>query len=133
VRSPDQLPARDRVAAWIGDRIGSWTFVVGIAVLLAVGILVAVRRDEVDGATVLLGVVVSGLVLLDLSILQMTIRRADRAAEELAMHHLEVARGAAAETEELRGQLERLAVEVARLNARSRAGQQQAAGEGRGA
>jgi uncharacterized membrane protein len=131
VRSPERLPRRERAAAWIGDRIGSWTFVLVMAVLLEVGMIAAIRRDEVDGAVAVLGVVVSGLVLLDLSILLMTIRRADRTAEELAMHHLEATGRTAAEMAELGGQLERLAVEVARLNARIRAWQEQAAGEGR--
>ena len=49
--------------------------------------------------SVVLGVVVSGLVLLDLSILLMAIRRADRTAEELAMHQLDETRRAAAEME----------------------------------
>ncbi|SFL57233.1 hypothetical protein SAMN04488085_113110 [Geodermatophilus ruber] len=106
---------------WVGGRIGSWTFVVVIAVLLEVGMVAAIRQDEVDGAVAVLGVVVSGLVLLGLSVLLMTVRRADRVAQELALHHLEATRRTAAELEELRGQVERLAVDVARLNARLRA------------
>jgi uncharacterized membrane protein len=132
VRSPERLPRGERVAAWIGDRLGSWTFVVVMAVLLEIGMVAAVRQDEVDGAVAVLGVVVSGLVLLDLSILLMAIRRADRTAEELAMHHLEATGRTAAEMAELGERIERLAVEVAQLNARIRARQQQAAGERRG-
>lgn len=124
VRSPDGLPRRDRAAAWIGDRIGSWTFVLVTAVLLEVGMVMAVRQDEVDGAIAVLGVVVSGLVLLDLSILLMAIRRADRTAEELAMHQLDETRRAAAEMAELRGQLDQMAVEIARVHARMRAWKQ---------
>ena len=131
VRSPERLPRRERAAGWIGGRIGSWTFVVLLAVLLAVGMVVAVRQDEVDGAVAVLGVVVSGLILLDLSILLMAIRRADRMAAELAVHHLEATGRTAAEMAELGGDMERLAVEVARLNARIRVWQEQA-GEGRG-
>ncbi|WP_222272555.1 hypothetical protein [Modestobacter marinus] len=124
VRSPDRLPRRERAAAWLADRIGSWTFVVVVAVLLEVGMVAAVRQDRVDGAVALLGVVVSGLVLLDLSILLMTIRRADRTAEELAVHHLATTGRTAEELEELRRQVELLSVEVARLHARLRAWQQ---------
>jgi uncharacterized membrane protein len=117
----EETRRRERVAEWLGDRIGSWTCVVLIVVLLEAGMVAAVRQDEVDGAVAFLGVVVSGLVLLDLSILFMSVRRADRAAERLAMHHLEVTRQTTAELEELGDRLERLAVDVGRLDARIRA------------
>ncbi len=129
VRSPEELTRRERAAAWVGDRIGSWTFVAVTVVLLEAGMVVAVRQDEVDGAVAVLGVVVSGLVLLDLSILFMSIRRADRTAEELAMHHLDATRRTTAELEELSDQVERLAVEVARLDARIRTWSQGSARE----
>ncbi len=132
VRSPEELTRRERAAAWVGDRIGSWTFVAATVVLLEVGMVVAVRQDEVDGAVAVLGFVVSGLVLLDLSILFMAIRRADRTAEELAMHHLEATRRTTAELEELRDRLERLAVDLARLDARIRVWTHQSAREERG-
>jgi len=132
VRSPDGLTRRERAAAWTGDRIGSWSFVVPAVVLLGAGTVVAVRRDRVDGAVAVLGVVVSGVVLLDLSILLMAIGRADRTAEELAMHDLEATRRTTAEIEELGRQLERLSVEVARLGARISAGTHAAAAGGEG-
>jgi uncharacterized membrane protein len=122
----EETRRRERVAEWLGDRIGSWTCVVLIVVLLEAGMVAAVRQDEVDGAIAVLGVVVSGLVLLDLSILFMSVRRADRAAERLAMHHLEVTRQTTAELEELGDRLERLAVDVGRLDARIRAWNHQA-------
>jgi uncharacterized membrane protein len=129
VRSPEQLTRRERAAAWVGDRIGSWTFVAVTVVLLEVGMVVAIREDEVDGAIAVLGVVVSGLVLLDLSVLFMAIRRADRTAAELAMHHLESARRTTTALEELGAQVERVAVDLARLDARLRTRQQPPARE----
>lgn len=129
VRAGSELTRRERAADWLGDRIGSWTFVVAAGVVLGVVLVVAVRPGVHDGPVAVLGVVVAGLVLLDLSVVLMVVRRADRSAAELALQRLEATRRAAAELRDLGDQLDRMSVELGRLTARVRSGLDLAAGE----
>jgi len=70
------------------------------------------------GPVAVLGVILCGLVVLDLSLLLMTARRADRTASELASYDLESKRRAAAAAADLRDEVDRLRAELARVAAR---------------
>jgi len=115
VRSAD---GRDRAADLARDVLGSWTFAVVAAALVVASVVMSVRRDHAAGAASLLNVVVSGLVLLELSVVLMTARRSDEMAGEVALFELESDRRSAAAVEDLRDEVERLRGDLARLTAR---------------
>jgi uncharacterized membrane protein len=120
-RHPGVRPAgwRDRAADRVGAWAGSWVFVAVAAGALLAGLWLAGRRGA--GALAVLAAVVSGLVLLELSVVLMAVRRADRNAGELALDHLAATERTTAEIRELADRLERLTVELARLTAHSAA------------
>jgi hypothetical protein len=118
VRSPDRLSARERAADKARDLVGSWSFTIPAAALVAVGIVLALRHDRQAGPVAVLGVVLSGLAVVGLSLVLMAASRADRIAGEAALHQLDSDRRAAAGITELRDEVEQLRVDVARLTAR---------------
>jgi hypothetical protein len=105
-----------RAARWLG----SWPFLVVTAVLVVAATVVAALGDAPPVAV--LGLVIGGLVLLELPLLFMAVRSADRISSGLATDHLDSDRQLAGEVDELADTVARLAVELARLNARLRAG-----------
>jgi hypothetical protein len=113
VRSYDGLTRRERATDRARDLLGSWIAATVGAGLVGTGILLTVRRDAA-GMTVVL----SGLVVVSLSIVLMTSRRLDDTATEIALYHLESDRRAAVAIEELRDEVERLRGDLARLTAR---------------
>jgi hypothetical protein len=117
VRSGDRLSRGERFADLARDRLGSWNATTVGAVVLVAGIAMSVRRDRADTGTVL-AVVLCGLVFMDLSLVLMVVRRADRTASELALYELESARRSAATIADLRDEVDALRVQVARLAAR---------------
>jgi hypothetical protein len=120
VSSPPR-PARPETAGQRAARwLGSWPFLIATAVLVIVAMMVATLGDGAWVAVVAL--VVVGLVLLELPLLFMAVRTAGRVSSGLATEHLDFDRQLAGEVEELADTVARLAVELARLNARLRAG-----------
>ncbi|TCC35272.1 hypothetical protein E0H75_41545 [Kribbella capetownensis] len=114
VRSHDGLPRRERAADLARGLLGSWTAATVGAGLVGAGIVLTVRRDAATGMTVVL----SGLVVVALSIVLMTSKRLDDTAAEVALYALESDRRAAVAIEELRDEVERLRGDLARLTAR---------------
>jgi hypothetical protein len=105
-----------RAARWLG----SWPFLAATAVLVVVAAVVAALGDAPPLAVV--DLVLGGLVVLELPLLFMAVRSADRISSGLATDHLDSSRQLAGEVDELADTVARLAVELARLNARLRAG-----------
>jgi hypothetical protein len=108
----------------IGHWVGSWAFAAVTVVLVVVA---TVLTDRYGGGSPLavLGVILTGLVLAELPLLFMLVGHADRTATELALHQLESDKQMAAQIGELADNEARLAVELARLNARLRASRRQ--------
>jgi uncharacterized membrane protein len=125
VRSNDRLSRGERAADLARDGLGSWIFAAAGGVLVIVGIVMAVRWDEDVGLVPTLLVVLSGLALVELSLVLMAARRAARTAGEVALYDLESDRRAAAAVEELRDEVERLRGDLARLIARLQTSGQQ--------
>jgi hypothetical protein len=111
VRSAD---GRDRAADLARDVLGSWTFAAIAAALAVASVVMSVRRDHPASVAAVL----SGLVLVELSIVLMTARRTDEVAGEVALYELESDRRSAAAVEDLRDEVERLRGDLARLTAR---------------
>ena len=118
MRSDELLSLGERAADRARDGLGSFTFAAGAAVLIGVTIVLAVRHDDRAGPVAVLGLALSGLTLVELSLLLMAARRADRTAAESALYELESDRRAAAGVGELRDEVERLRGDLARLAAR---------------
>lgn len=91
---------------------------VGACAPVAVGIVAALRPDDRTGPVAVLGRVVSGVAVVELSLVLMPARRADRTAAELALHDLDSTLCAAAAIKDLRGEVERLRGNLAGLAAR---------------
>jgi hypothetical protein len=131
--APAHAGLRSARAAVPGERLvhglGSWPFVVASAVAVAV---VAAAVLVAAGPTVaVLQLALIGLVLVELPLLFMAVRAADRASSGIAIDHLDADRQLAGEVDELADTVARLAVELARLNARLRSGSAAGRQEGR--
>lgn len=107
-----KLGRRGRAA----DLAGSWVFL-AVTGLLCGASLMAARPDRRVVAVAILSVVLSGLAVVELSIVLMTTRRTDEVAAEVALFDLESSRRAAAAVEDLRDEVERLRADLARLTA----------------
>jgi len=116
VRSGDRLTVAERAADTARDALGSWTFAGAGVLLIGLGVALAVRHDGADPVAVLT-LVLSGLVLAEVSVVLMAARRADRITGEHAVHDLDVARRVTAAVEELHDEVERLRRDLARLAA----------------
>jgi uncharacterized membrane protein len=130
VRSEARLSLAERAADRARDGLGSWTFVVAAAVLVSAGVVMAVRYDDHVGTVAVLALVLSGVAVVELSLVLMTARRTDQSAAELAVYDLESDRRAAAEVAVLRDELEWLRGDLARLAARVETSSQQIATRG---
>jgi hypothetical protein len=111
------VPADSR-ALRLGRWLGSWPFVLASAVAVAVLTVLVVLRSGPSLAV--LQLLLLGLVLVELPLLFVAVRSADRSAADLATDHLDSARRLAGEVDELADTVARLAVDLARLNARLR-------------
>jgi uncharacterized membrane protein len=115
VRSDDELSVGERAADGVRDALGSWPFLAVAVALVGVGIDAAVAYDDRAGPAAALGLVLGGLAVVELLLLLMAVRRADRTAGELALHELESMRRAAAGIHEVRDDVAALREDVARL------------------
>lgn len=112
-----KLGQRGTAAVLIRDLVGNWVFL-AVAGVLCVASLMAARPDRRVVVVAILSVVLSGLAVVELSIVLMTARRTDEVAAEVALFDLESDRRAAAAVEDLRDEVERLRADLARLTAR---------------
>jgi uncharacterized membrane protein len=115
VRSGDELSMGERTADGVRDALGSWPFLAVAVALVSVGIDATVAYDDRAGPTAALGLVLGGLAVVELLLVLMAVRRADRTAGELALHELESMRRAAAGIHEVRDDVAALREDVARL------------------
>jgi uncharacterized membrane protein len=115
VRSDDELSMGERAADGVRDALGSWPFLAVAVALVGVGIDAAVAYDDRAGSAAALGLVLGGLAVVELSLVLMAVRRADRTAGEPALHELESTRRAAAGIHEVRDDVAALCEDVAWL------------------
>lgn len=113
VRTGRRLRRGERTADRIARTTGSWPLLIMIAAVIIAGVVVAL----LPGNHALLAVGLPAAALVEVSLLLLAVWRAERIAVELALYHLDQARRAAAVTEELRAQMDRLHAEIARVSA----------------
>jgi hypothetical protein len=118
VRSDADLSTGERAVDRICDALGSWMVLAAAAVLVGAAIGASVAYDDRAGPAAVVGVVLGGLAVLQLVLVLMTTRRADRIAAELALYDLESIRRAAAGIHEIRDELAELRGDLAQLVAR---------------
>jgi uncharacterized membrane protein len=110
VRTGHRLRPGEHVADVLSRVAGSWTYLIMIAVGTLVAVAAALPHDG-------LAVALSALALIEVSLVLMAARRAERIATELALYNLDQARRATAVAEDLRDELGRLHADVARIAA----------------
>jgi hypothetical protein len=113
VRTGRRLGPGERAADVVGRIAGSWLYLTAVIVAVLVGVAIALPRGNLAGGLAALAALASVEVFLVL----MAARRAERIAMELALYHLDQARRAAAIAEDLRGEMQRLHADVARIAA----------------
>jgi hypothetical protein len=101
VRTGRRLSPGERAADVIGRVAGSWAWLLGSVVVALAG---GPAR-------------VAAVPLAAMAVVLMAVRRADRIAAEVALYHLDQARRATAIAEDLRGEMQRLHADVARIAA----------------
>ena len=118
VRTGRRLSPGERSADVIVRVAGTWGYLLALlALIVAVGAL-AVARDQRTGAVALLSLVLSAVALIEVSLVLMAGRRAERNHTEAALYDLDQGRRATAVAEDLRGDVQRLHDELARIAAR---------------
>jgi uncharacterized membrane protein len=107
VRSGRRLRFGERAADRLWRAAGTWSYLA----VLVVAVSLAVRRD-------LLGLGLSGLALAEVSLVLMAERRIERNLAEAALYDLDQGRRATAVAEDLRAEVQRLHVDLARIAAK---------------
>jgi uncharacterized membrane protein len=116
--SPGQRPGTaERTTDVVCRAVGSWAYLA----LLAAGITVAAAVAVPGGSrpVALVGLGVSALAAVEVPIVLMAGRRAERIAADVAHHHLDQGRRVAAVAEELRVEMRQLHDQLARIAAQT--------------
>jgi uncharacterized membrane protein len=119
VRSGTRLTIGERAAEVVLRAAGSWTYLAALTVAIAVAVATVVGRDDRAGPVALLSLVLSALALLEVSLVLMAARRAERTTTEAALYDLDQGRRATAVAEDLRGEVQRLHADLARIAAQA--------------
>jgi uncharacterized membrane protein len=118
VRSGRRLTFGERAADRLWGAVGSWSYLAVLAAVVAAAAVTAVRHDERAGAVALLSLGLSALALVEISLVLMAARRAERNTTEAALYDLDQGRRATAVAEDLRDEVQRLHADLARIAAR---------------
>jgi uncharacterized membrane protein len=118
VRSGHRLTLGERAADRLLRAVGSWSYLAVLAVAVTATALTAVRHDDRAGAVTLLSLGLSALALVEISLVLMAARRAERNTTEAALYELDQGRRATAVAEDLRDEVQRLHADLARIAAR---------------
>ena len=119
VRSGRRLSPGERSADLVVRVAGTWSYLLVLAAVIVVAAALAIARDRQAGAVALLGLVLSAAALIEVSLVLMAGRRAERNTTEAALYDLDQGRRAAAAAEDVRGEVQRLYQEVARMAAQA--------------
>jgi uncharacterized membrane protein len=111
VRSGRRLRFGDRAADRLWRAAGTWSYLAVLVVAVALALLLAVRAE-------LLGLGLAALALAEVSLVLMAERRIERNLAEAALYDLDQGRRATAVAEDLRAEVQRLHVDLARIAAR---------------
>jgi len=119
VRTGRRLRTGERAADLVCRVVGSWTYLIVVAAVVPAGAAAAWALDRHVDGWVFLAAGLSALALVQMSLVLVAARRADRIASELALYRLDQSRRAAAIAEDVRDDLARLHDEIARLAAQA--------------
>lgn len=108
----------ERAVDGVRDALGSWPFLALAVALVGAGIGAALAHDGRAGPAVALGLILGGIAVVQLLLVLMATRRADRTAAELARNELESIRRAAAGIDDVRNEVVQVREDLARLIAR---------------
>lgn len=111
VRTGRRLRFGERAADRLWRAAGSWSYLAVVLAAVVLALVLSVRAA-------LLGVGLSALALGEVSLVLMAERRIERNLAEAALHDLDQGRRATAVAEDLRAEVQRLHVDLARIAAR---------------
>jgi len=118
VRSDPELSVGERAVDGVRDTLGTWPFLALAVALVGSGIDTALVHDGRAGPAAALGLILGGIAVVQLLLVLMAARRADRTAAELARNELESIRRAAAGIDDVRNEVVQVREDLARLIAR---------------
>lgn len=110
VRTGRRLRRGEQATDLVCRIAGSWIYLIAVIVTVLVGVAAAQQHGSLAGG-------LAGLALVEVSLILVAARRAERIAMELALYNLDQARRTAAIAEELRGEMQRLHADIARIAA----------------
>jgi hypothetical protein len=119
VRTGRRLSVAERATDLLFRGTASWTWLTLLTLATAVAVTVAIRRDDAAGEVAQVGLVLSALALLEVSVVLMAARRRERNSIEAALYDLDRSRRATAVAEDLRAEVERLHTDLARIAAQN--------------
>jgi uncharacterized membrane protein len=119
VRTGRRLSPGERSADVVLRVAGTWSYLLVLVAVIVVAAALAVARDRQAGAVGLLGLALSAVALIEVSLVLMAGRRAERNTTEAALYDLDQGRRAAAAAEDVRAEVQRLYEEVARMAAQA--------------
>lgn len=119
VRTGRRLSPGERSADVVLRVAGTWGYLLALVAAIVAAGAVAIARDHRAGAVGLLGLVLSAIALIEVSLVLMAGRRAERNTTEAALYDLDQGRRATAVAEDLRGEVQRLHEELARIVAQA--------------
>ncbi|WP_433361117.1 DUF1003 domain-containing protein [Actinoplanes sp. CA-142083] len=119
VRTGRRLSPGERAADLVLRVAGTWRYLLVLAAVVVAAATAAVVGDRHAGAVAVLGLVLSAVALLEVSLVLMSGRHADRKGLEAALYDVDQGRRATAAAEDLRAEVQRLREEMARVVARA--------------
>lgn len=117
VRTGKRLRPGERAADLFCRAAGSWAFLLVVAVAVLAGAAEVLRGGDPAGGLAGLTAGLCAVTLLEVSVLLIAARRAERIAADLTRYNLDLTRRATALAEDLRDEVERLHTAVARVAA----------------
>lgn len=119
VRAGRRLRPGERAGDLLCRAAGSWAYLIALTLAILFGAAVVLLQNRGAEAAIWLAVGLAAVAALEVPAVLVAARRSERITRELALYQLDQSRRAAAAAEDLRGEMQRLRDDVARLAARA--------------
>jgi len=117
VRAGRRLRPGERAGDLLCRAAGSWAYLIALTLAILFGAAAVLLQNRSAEAAIWLAAGLAAVAALEVPAVLVAARRSERIARELALYQLDQSRRAAAVAEDLRGEMQRLRDDVARLAA----------------